>query len=191
MQRALKSARQEQESAIEQLAKHLREALRATRDELSAAGFAAPRTLEDWEHLARLVEIPFETVRSGDYTLADVHAAALAWVEREQMRQHIARQTRAESHRPPSNTLAHEDTLIDADSHLSPAKLAAMLDVPADALRTRLNRWRSQNHTGWIENPDRGPREAKYLYRVGSVRSIIAALQATSGTTSKRPPKKN
>jgi len=37
---------------------------------------------------------------------------------------------------------------VSDDSHLSPAKLAETFGVPADALRTRLNRRRAQNHTG-------------------------------------------
>ncbi len=76
---------------------------------------------------------------------------------------------------------------VDDDSHFSPAKLAEVFGVPADALRTRLNRWRETHHDGWIENPERGPREPKYLYRVGSVRPIIDDLKATSETTSDRP----
>lgn len=78
---------------------------------------------------------------------------------------------------------------VDDESHFSPAKLAEVFGVPADALRTRLNRWRETHHDGWIENPERGPREPKYLYRVGSVRSIIEDLKATSETTSDRPAK--
>ena len=69
---------------------------------------------------------------------------------------------------------------VNEDSHLSHSKLAEIFGLPMDALRTRLNRWRAKNDTGWIENPDRKPREAKYLYRVGSVRPVIDALRATS-----------
>lgn len=79
---------------------------------------------------------------------------------------------------------AHDDSL------LSPVRLAAAFGVNADALRTRLNRWRRRHHEGWIENTERGPREPQYLYRVGTVRHIIRALQATSETTSQRPARK-
>jgi hypothetical protein len=79
---------------------------------------------------------------------------------------------------------------VNDDSYLSSAKLAEVFNVAADALRTRLNRWRAVNHSGWIENSDPGPREAKYLYRVGAVRPIIDAVRATSKTTSERPAKK-
>jgi hypothetical protein len=79
---------------------------------------------------------------------------------------------------------------VSDDSHLCPAKLAELFRVPADALRTRLSRWRKRNLAGWIENSEHGPRESKYLYRVGAVRCIIDAMTATSKTTSKRPAKK-
>ena len=69
---------------------------------------------------------------------------------------------------------------IDDESHLAPSRLAALFDVPADALRSRLNRWRAQNAAGWIENPDRSSRDSKYLYRVGAVRHLIVPTQSTS-----------
>lgn len=75
------------------------------------------------------------------------------------------------------------------DAHMSPAKLAEVFEISADPLRSRLRRWRAHNHKGWIENPDRAPREPKYVYRVGSVRHILRALQATSESTSERPAK--
>jgi hypothetical protein len=80
-------------------------------------------------------------------------------------------------------------TPINDDSHLSTARLAKVFRVPANALRIRLNRWRAKNDADWVENPDRRPRETKYLYRVGSVRHVIDTLRATSETTSERPAK--
>ena len=80
---------------------------------------------------------------------------------------------------------AHDDSL------LSPVGLAAAFGVNADALRTRLNRWRRRHHEGWIENTERGPREPRYLYGLGAVRHIIRALQATSETTSQRPARRS
>ena len=76
---------------------------------------------------------------------------------------------------------------IDDDSHLSPVKLAKIFRVDAEPLRKRLGRWRRpNNYNGWIENQDRKPNEAKYLYRVGAVRHIIDNLK----TSSERPAKK-
>ncbi len=76
------------------------------------------------------------------------------------------------------------------DAMLSPASLAALFGVPKEALRSRLKRWREKNLTGFGENENRSSRQAKYLYKVGDVRSICLALKATSETTSKRPAKK-
>lgn len=79
----LKHSKKRQEQALERLAEQIRAALRATGDELAARGLSAPKRLEDWEHLARVVEMPFETIRSGDYTLRDVYVMALAWLDRQ------------------------------------------------------------------------------------------------------------
>lgn len=80
----------EREKALGELADAMRDALRTTDRELEAAGFVQPRTIEDWEHLALLVEMPLETVRSGNFTLANVHALALAWVDRQRMKAKLA-----------------------------------------------------------------------------------------------------
>jgi hypothetical protein len=79
----LKQSKRRQEQALEGLAEQIRAALLAAGDELTARGLAAPKTLEDWEHLARVIEMPFETIRSDDYTLRDVYVMALAWLDRQ------------------------------------------------------------------------------------------------------------
>ncbi len=78
---------------------------------------------------------------------------------------------------------------VDDESMLPPARLAEQFGVAAEALRKRLDRWRSQNGEGWVENTERGPREPKYLFRVGSVRPLIDAMIAPSETSSERPAK--
>lgn len=70
------------------------------------------------------------------------------------------------------------------EARLSPAELAERFGVPKDALRQRLDEWRKKHHEGWYEVTDRKPREAQYIYRVGSVRHIIEQMQATSQLTS-------
>ena len=77
---------EQREHALRELTEAIREGLRTTDQDLEASGFQAPRTLEEWEHLARIVELPFETIRSGDFTLADVRAIALAWVDRQRVK---------------------------------------------------------------------------------------------------------
>lgn len=73
---------------------------------------------------------------------------------------------------------------VQDEARLSPAELAERFAVPKDALRQRLDEWRKKHHEGWYEVTDRKPREAQYLYRVGSVRHIIKQMQATSQLTS-------
>lgn len=99
----------EREKALLELTEAVRDGLRQTDRQLEAAGFAMPRTIEDWEHLARIVEMPLETIRSGDFTLADVHALALAWVDRQRMKAKLA----AEASRgllPSSPAVGQPDT---------------------------------------------------------------------------------
>lgn len=143
--------------------------------------YAASSAFDDL--IKKAVEIPPSEASSFDAMADDVEAdlekavpSGDADIEREE-----AKAT------GPSNS---GRSVPDDDSHMSPAQLAKVFRVPADPLRTRLNRWRAQNLMGWIENPDRAPHEPKYVYRVGSVRHIIASLRATSESTSERPPRK-
>ena len=60
---------------------------------------------------------------------------------------------------------------------LADTDLAGYLGVDRNALRQRLNRWRKKNDEGWREVTDRKPREPKYLYRVGAVRTLVVDLK--------------
>ncbi|MFO0828094.1 MAG: hypothetical protein U0572_08080 [Phycisphaerales bacterium] len=80
----------ERERAACKFAETMQEALRASGEELAAAGFEPPQSIEDWEHLARIVEMPFETIRTGNFTYADVYAVAMAWVDRQKMKARLA-----------------------------------------------------------------------------------------------------
>lgn len=74
---------------------------------------------------------------------------------------------------------------IDDDATLSPKKLAEKWSILPlfGRLQSRLKRWRQENPAGngtaWIEVADAKPREAKYLFRVGSVRHILDDLKTT------------
>lgn len=95
-QRELERSKRERQGAVERLAWEVRAALVATGDELAARGITAPQTLEEWEHLARVIELPFETIRAGEYTLRDVYDMALAWLDRQAIiRRSAAAGTRA------------------------------------------------------------------------------------------------
>lgn len=80
----------ERERCIREFADAMREAMRETDREYVAAGFEPPRTIEDLEHLARIIEMPFETIKAGNFTAADVHAMALAWADRQRLKARIA-----------------------------------------------------------------------------------------------------
>lgn len=75
----LHHARREQEQALKALAEAFQEAYRASHQDLAELGFTPPQTLEDWEHLARVVEAPPETIRAGNFTLRDVYEWAIEW----------------------------------------------------------------------------------------------------------------
>ncbi|HET6881450.1 MAG TPA: hypothetical protein VFI31_14905 [Pirellulales bacterium] len=71
---------------------------------------------------------------------------------------------------------------------LSHVELASHYELNPENLRQRLNTWRKKHAAGegWKEAPERRPREPKYLYRVGAVRSIAEDMmtETSSGETS-------
>jgi hypothetical protein len=86
---------EERRRAAREFAEAIQEALRTSGDDLAAAGFEPPQTIEDWEHLARIVEMPFKTIRSGNFTYADVYAVAMAWVDRQRVKAQLAAESGA------------------------------------------------------------------------------------------------
>jgi hypothetical protein len=123
------------------LTEAIRDALRATDRELEAAGFEAPRTLEDWEHLAHIAEMPFDTIRSGDFTLADVRTVALAWADRQRMKARLAAEVGSpqpedhggsdEDDQPPPALTANEVSVLRTLAIFDPAELASAARVEA------------------------------------------------------------
>jgi len=86
IQRELERSRREQEQAFQALADAIRESVRAAQQDFGDLGFMPPKTLEDWEHLARVVEMPFETIQAGNFTARDVYVMALAWMDRQRLK---------------------------------------------------------------------------------------------------------
>jgi len=121
----------------------------------------------------------------GQFTRHEIYRLRL----KDWLRELIRDCTQGDIERDSSGRAVPQD--LDDDAYYCPSDLAAACVIPADALRSRLRRWRAKNLDGdWIENSNRKPKEAQYLYRVGSVRHIIDGLRATSKATSKRPAKK-
>jgi hypothetical protein len=75
---------------------------------------------------------------------------------------------------------------IDDDATLPPSKIAELYHVDLRALNSRLIRWRKDHDEGWIENTNRKPRVAQFLYRIGSIRPIIDGLKTNSKRTAKK-----
>jgi hypothetical protein len=107
-QRERARARQEQDDAFMALAEAIREAVLASGDRLAAEGFTPPETIEAWEHLARIVEMPFTTIQSGNFTARDVYVMALAWLDRQKLKMKLAErgETRTKAQKPVAYTVA-------------------------------------------------------------------------------------
>lgn len=78
---------------------------------------------------------------------------------------------------------------IDDEALLSPARIAEFSGLPQEPLRKQLERLRKEDHTCFIENTERGSKEAKYLYKFGHIRPIIEKMKAkmSSEMSSERP----
>jgi hypothetical protein len=100
VQRELERSRREQEQAFQALTDAMRESARAAQQDLGDLGdmgSGPPKTLEDWEYLARVVEMPFETIQAGNFTAHDVYLMALAWEDRQRMKARFGGGDEAES----------------------------------------------------------------------------------------------
>ena len=69
------------------------EARKETDAALASRHFEIPQFLDDWDHLARIVEIPTETIEAGKLTAREIHACALAWADRQKIRAQLHAET--------------------------------------------------------------------------------------------------
>jgi len=65
----------------------------------------------------------------------------------------------------------------EGDAYYTPSDLAEIHDVPLDALRKRLARYRKKSFEGWKETEDRRSREARFMFSEKAVWPIINALK--------------
>ena len=145
-----------------------RDALRAPNRELESRGFQPPESFEDWEHLARIVGVPFETVRAGDFTLDEVFKQALAHSDR----QRIADSWR--SMHAPYNAVVDPIVHRSADPLVSLDELAQMFPAMSkEAIRKRLERLRKEDPESFeeVSNPARG--RPRYLYKLSKARARL------------------
>lgn len=96
----------ETKKAFDELIELIRESYRSAGCELEKAGFKSPQTLEDWIRLAHTVEMPFEVVRSGNFTSSETYELALAWAERQRVKQKL--QATSNTHSPGSGMPINE-----------------------------------------------------------------------------------
>jgi hypothetical protein len=122
--------------------------------------------------LAHLVGFPDAEIRPG-LGYAKLERYVKAWAA------HTA------AAREPKGEAAPAPTDPGDEARLSSKSLALIFNLPHEPLRKRLSRWRKKNHTGWVEDPDATSRDAKYLFRFGSIRHIIDDLK----TSGERPAK--
>jgi hypothetical protein len=54
--------------------------------QIADSGFPIPRTNSDWRQLAIIAKIPFEVIKSGEYTMGDVKEWLAAWAIEERAR---------------------------------------------------------------------------------------------------------
>ena len=95
------AAQQAERQRWQELADAIQQTLAATGDELKSRHFDQPATIADWEHLARIVEIPTETIRSGDLTAREIFACALAWADRQTIKAKLTADTQESINRSP------------------------------------------------------------------------------------------
>jgi hypothetical protein len=97
----------------------LRTNLESAGDELEAQHLPRPATLEDWQVLGRIVEIPEEYLQTGGWTAREIFERALAWAERQKIRAKLTADARAElenrestvpPHTPPAPTKSKRST---------------------------------------------------------------------------------
>lgn len=85
----------EQQAAQERI-DAIRESVKQLGDELEVLHLPRPETLEDWQVLGRIVEIPEEYLQTGSWTAAEIFNRAMAWVQREKIKVKLAADVQAE-----------------------------------------------------------------------------------------------
>jgi hypothetical protein len=88
-----KAAQEAERQRWQELAETIQANLKWAGGELAARHFAPPESIEDWEHLARIVEIPAETIRTGNLTPREIFACALAWTDRQKIKAKLTAET--------------------------------------------------------------------------------------------------
>jgi len=134
-------------------------------------GMAALRS----EYQQQLEEEGEYRCTSCDRLLADTSVKAITAYRRGEKWKEVAPSPEEASEK----TTPHLEAL-DEKAWYTHERLAVHFNVNKEALRKRLDRYRSTHFDGWKENTDRRPREPKYLYQLGAVKHIIENMLASS-----------
>ncbi|MGD9719890.1 MAG: hypothetical protein AB7O59_01595 [Pirellulales bacterium] len=100
-----------QQAVSEEWTEALRQSVERVGDELESLHLPRPTTLEDWQVLGRIVEIPEEYLRNGSWTAAEIFDRAMAWGQRVKIKAKLVAdaQSEREGHQAPSQ--ASEETV--------------------------------------------------------------------------------
>jgi hypothetical protein len=72
------------------IAAAIRDRIEGVKDDLERLCGSRHEELEDWKHLALTVEMPYEVVKGGKYTISDVVQSAAAWIDRKRIEAKLA-----------------------------------------------------------------------------------------------------
>jgi hypothetical protein len=153
----------------------IKRGMEEARAELERAGFAPPADLDEWEHLASVVEKDPDPM-----TLEGVRNEVLAWAERERFRAKLAAEAAAEAagnpNVAPDGAAAPEAELL--PQMLSAPDLARSLKAGPDRVGKILERYRKQHTDCFREVEGARRNEAQLLYRVSDVLTHLKQVLA-------------
>jgi hypothetical protein len=121
-----------QQAVSQEWADALRQSVERLGDELESLHLPRPTTLEDWQVLGRIVEIPEEYLQNGSWTAAEIFDRAMAWGQRVKIKAKLVADAQAEreGHQapaPPSDEPVRKKSKRSTERGEGRAKLIAAL----------------------------------------------------------------
>ena len=177
-----RAAEEAERQRWQDLANAIREALFWAGDELSTRHFARPTTIEDWDHLARIVKIPAATTRAGNRTVRGIFACARAWADRQTIKAKLAAETKDEAANGESASQpVLEEPTKSWGGWMGDVELAAALGVHSSqirAFRAKLKRMRDKGELSiddWQEFENRKRNQPQFHYRLNAPAIVAMA----------------
>jgi hypothetical protein len=93
-----------QQAVSEEWTEALRQSVERVGDELESLHLPRPTSLEDWQVLGRIVEIPEEYLQTGSWTAAEIFDRAMAWGQRVKIKAKLVADAQSEQagHQAPA-----------------------------------------------------------------------------------------